>query len=107
MTIKEIYLPITEDDGTRSWVDITVMHVYKATVTRIVDGNTFSGEQMVVSGYYMPTGEIIECPLNEVIIKTLYDEKSGKSTNFGAPDGYDSGAGKKDRKYLYPDNNPA
>ena len=107
MTIKEIYLPINDDDGSKSWVDITVINIYKASVSRVIDGNAYSNEQMVVTGYYKPSGEIIECPLNEVIIKTLYDEKSGKSTNFGAPAGYDGAAGKKDRKYLYPDNGQA
>ena len=106
MIIKEVYMPVYDESGNKDWVEITVINLFKAMHSRHIDGITYNSEQMTVVGYYKPTGEIIESILNETIIKTIYDEKSGKSTTFSAPAG--TGAtGKKDRKYLYPDNHPA
>ena len=78
------------------YVAVNVISTYKASFSRTENGITVSSEQIMAVCYFDETGEIIEYPLNECHIKTLYDEKNRESICFGQPD-YEAGESEKNR----------
>jgi hypothetical protein len=86
-TIKELWV---KNDVRKSFEAVNVISTYKASFSQTENGVLISSEQIVALGYFDETGEIIEAPLNESIIKTLQYEKSGESLCFSQPD-YNAG----------------
>jgi hypothetical protein len=83
LKIEELWVPV-DIDGELEWKECVVISLYKASMQRANKDESISTEQMFAICYYPVTGEIIETPINETIIKILKDE-TGKLTNFSAP----------------------
>lgn len=93
--IKELWVLNSEKE---EYEAVVVLSTYKASFSRSENPIDASGssigvmqvssEQIMALCYYPETGEIIEYPLNECIIKELnYGTKeSGKSVSFSKPD---------------------
>lgn len=81
LIIKELWIKNQESE----WKPVQVISLYKAALSRGDGNEVISTEQMFAICYYETTGEIIEVPLNESIIKTLEDGKNRKSQSFSAP----------------------
>jgi len=86
-TISELW---AKNDVRESFEAVTVISTYKASFSRTEGGITIGSEQIMAICYFDETGEILEYPLNECHIKTLYYEKSGEPLRFSCPD-YEAG----------------
>lgn len=82
--IKEVWAPV-EVDGKTEWRDCIVISLFKASMSRSIKDETISTEQMFAIAYYPLTGEIIELPLNELIIKVLCNTETNIIKNFNKP----------------------
>jgi hypothetical protein len=89
LLIREMWAKRETPDG-EEWRHVMVVSMYKVSMSRTFDKETISSEQMFAICYYPTTGEILELPINECVIKELYDEKTRNVQTFGAPE--ESGA---------------
>jgi hypothetical protein len=86
-TIKELWI---KNSVRETFEAVKVISTYKASFSQTKDGITDSSEQIMAICYFEETGEILEYPLNDCIIKTLYYEKGGEPLCFSQPD-YETG----------------
>lgn len=86
--IEEVWIwnPGFTESLSAEWIPMTVLSINKQMVIgRQADGMELRQEILHVAAYHETTGEIVEVPLNEVIIKRLYNEESKKFVDFSAP----------------------
>ena len=95
MLIKELWIR-READGEITWDECVVISLYKASMGSSNGKESLTTEQMMALCYYPITGEIIEYPLNECIIKTLEDEKNKSVKTFSCPE--EGGTGRKENR---------
>ena len=74
-----------KNDERETYVPVNVISTFKAMFSHTENNITDSSETIMAICYFDETGEILIYPLNECIIKTLYDEKSRESICFGQP----------------------
>lgn len=79
-----------------TYVPVNVISTFKAMFSHTENNITDSSETLMALCYFDETGEVLIYPLNETIIKTLYDEKSRESFYFGQPP-YEAGESQEDR----------
>ncbi len=85
LMIREIWVKAETEEGAE-FREVHVISLYKATMGHSQDGQSISTEQMFVVGFYPVTGELVEVPLNETIIKTIQNEKTGEFKTFSKPE---------------------
>ena len=88
-TIKEIWV---KNLVREEYQAVNVISTYKASFSSTENGVTTSSEQIVALCYFDETGEILEYPLNDCIIKSLEYEKGREPLCFSKPD-YETGKG--------------
>lgn len=98
LLIREMWAKAETEEGVE-WKHVTVISMYKANMSRTFDKETISSEQMFAICYYPATGEIVELPINECVIKELYDEKTRNVQTFSAPE--ESGAKGRENDWEY------
>ena len=97
LEIKRLWADTSKPFEDQDWKEVVVISIFKSMVTVTSDNVTQGAEQLFALGYYPETGELVEQPLNECIIKELYDKESRNVTNFSAPVIKTGAAGKEDR----------
>lgn len=91
--IQELWV---KNEIRETYVPVNVISTFKAMFSHTENNVTDSSETLMALCYFDETGEILIYPLNETIIKTLYDEKNRESICFSQPD-YEAGESEKNR----------